>query len=68
MNVSNMEEKKMNDCCEVCIWAHKRDTDTIMRLCRYHNMGVYKGSMPCNKYERYDDNFYVQRSPESAVQ
>lgn len=56
------------DCCARCIWACKREFDTSMRLCRLMNTEVYSLSMPCPNYEREGDNFYVKRSPESAVQ
>lgn len=58
----------MNDCCKTCIWACKRDHDTSMRLCKAKNIEVWGESVPCPMYERFDDNFYVKRSPESAVQ
>ncbi len=46
------------DRCARCIWACKRDFDTVMTLCKYKNMEVYGDSVPCPEYERYDGNFY----------
>ena len=46
------------DRCARCIWACKRDFDTIMVLCKLKNMEVYGDSVPCPDYERYDGNFY----------
>lgn len=56
------------DRCSTCIWACKRDHDTIMRLCRYLNIEVYGDSMPCRYYERYDEAFYRSKPINSAVQ
>lgn len=50
-----MEDK---DRCARCIWACKRDFDTVMILCKYKNMEVYGDSVPCPNYELYDGNFY----------
>lgn len=47
----------MQECCKYCIWAHKRDFDTCMRLCRFLNSEVWAESVPCVNYERYDETF-----------
>ena len=43
--------------CRNCIWAHKRDFDTIMRLCMSKNIEVYGDSLPCPDYDIYDGIF-----------
>ncbi len=58
----------MDERCERCIWACKRDHDTVMRLCKYLNTEVYGGSVPCEHYERFEDSFSIDHSRKSAVQ
>lgn len=43
--------------CRNCIWACRREFDTIMILCKYKNMEVYADSLPCPNYELYDGFF-----------
>lgn len=55
------------DRCKTCIWACKDDDDEFMRLCRYLNIEVYRDSMPCGYYERYDGGFYHMKPLDSAI-